>query len=412
MSQISRTPGAPVTERDQGTTPAREAASEALPAGTAQLIAELQSIGLRLEADLERRSGGAGPSDAGMLWIDGVPATVPTSAAYVAESPYALRADDEGFGIYRGTLRLAEARPAPQPSFYRMQTADGIPYWKIALMHLDSLASTVLQTCAYWGNSDQCQFCGIGLSLADGRTIAKKTPQMLAEVAVAAKELDGAVDATLTTGSTATPDRGALYVAKCANAVKEAAGLPVQVQFEPPADLDVIDRVRDLGVDSVGIHVETFDPQVLARVAPGKARWGIEGYFAAWQRAVEVFGPGQVSTYVILGLGEDPAVTVESCKRAVDMGVYPFIVPLRPVPGTILGESVPPAREYVESIYRQVIPHMLRRGMTAAGVTAGCARCQACSGMAALEHQHAKGTAVPAAVPPGEGRRLLPVQVA
>ena len=412
MSQIPRTPGAPVTERDQGTTPAPEAGSEGLPAGTAQLIAELQSIGLRLEADLERRSGGAGPSDAGMLWIDGVPATVPTSAAYVAESPYALRADDEGFGIYRGTLRLAEARPAPQPSFYRMQTADGVPYWKIALMHLDSLASTVLQTCAYWGNSDQCQFCGIGLSLADGRTIAKKTPQMLAEVAVAAKELDGAVDATLTTGSTATPDRGALYVAKCANAVKEAAGLPVQVQFEPPADLDVINQVRDLGVDSVGIHVETFDPQVLARVAPGKARWGIEGYFAAWQRAVEVFGSGQVSTYVILGLGEDPAVTVESCKRAVDMGVYPFIVPLRPVPGTILGESVPPAREYVESIYRQVIPHMLRRGMTAAGVTAGCARCQACSGMAALEHQHAKGTAVSAAVPPGEGRRLLPVQVA
>ncbi len=412
MSQISRTPGAPVPERDQGTTPAAEAGPAALPADTAELIAELQSIGLRLEADLERRSGGAGPSDAGMLWIDGVPATVPTSAAYVAESPYALRPDDEGFGIYRGTLRLAEARPAPQPSFYRMQTADGIPYWKIALMHLDSLASTVLQTCAYWGNSDQCQFCGIGLSLADGRTIAKKTPQMLAEVAVAAKELDGAVDATLTTGSTATPDRGALYVAKCANAVKEAAGLPVQVQFEPPSDLDVIDRVRDLGVDSVGIHVETFDPQVLARVAPGKARWGIEGYFEAWQRAVAVFGAGQVSTYVILGLGEDPDVTVESCKRAVDMGVYPFIVPLRPVPGTILGASVPPAREYVESIYRQVVPHMLRRGMTAAGVTAGCARCQACSGMAALEHQHAPGTAAGAAVPSGEGRRLLPVQVA
>ena len=371
------------------------------------LIAELQSLGLRLEADVEARKGGAGPSDAGMLWIDGVPATVPTAAAYVAQSPYVLRPDDDGFGIYRGTARLAEARPAPQPNFYRMQTADGIPYWKIALMHLDSLASTVLQTCTYWGKSDQCQFCGIGLSLADGRTIAKKTPEMLAEVAVAAKELDGAVDATLTTGSTATPDRGALYVGKCAKAVKEAAGLPVQVQFEPPSDLDVINQVRDMGVDSVGIHVETFDPLVLARVAPGKARWGTEGYFAAWQRAVDVFGAGQVSTYVILGLGEDPAVTVESCKRAVDMGVYPFIVPLRPVPGTILGESAPPPHEYVESIYRQVVPHMLRRGMTSAGVMAGCARCQACSGMAVLERDHAPG-----AVAPGEGRRLLPFQVA
>jgi radical SAM protein (TIGR04043 family) len=379
-----------------------------LPRSTADLIAELQAAGLRVEAELETRQGGAGPSDAGMLWVDGVPTTVPTSAAYVTQSPYTLRADDEGFGIYQGTARLAEARPAPQPNFYKRHTADGIPYWKIALMHLDSLASTVLQTCAYWGNSDQCQFCGIGLSLAGGRTIAKKTPEMLAEVAVAAKELDGAVDATLTTGSTATPDRGALYVGRCAKAVKDAAGLPVQVQFEPPSDLDVLSQVRDLGVDSVGIHVETFDPQVLARVAPGKARWGIEAYFAAWQRAVEVFGSGQVSTYVILGLGEDPAVTVESCKRAVDIGVYPFIVPLRPVPGTILGESVPPPRDYVESIYRQVVPHMREHGMTAAGVTAGCARCQACSGMAVLERAGQPGPPEP----PGGGRRRLPLQVA
>jgi radical SAM protein (TIGR04043 family) len=415
MSHVSRAHGDQAAPRpDEGTAraavrPPQDAVP--LPAATAGLIAELQSVGLRLEADLEVREGGAGPSDAGMLWIDGVPATVPTSAAYVAQSPYALRPDDDGFGIYRGTVRLAEARPAPKPNFYRMRTADGIPYWKIALMHLDSLASTVLQTCAYWGNSDQCQFCGIGLSLESGRTIAKKTPEMLAEVAVAARDLDGAVDATLTTGSTATPDRGALYVGRCARAVKEAAGLPVQVQFEPPSDLDVIDRVRDMGVDSVGIHVETFDPRVLARVAPGKARWGVEAYFAAWERAVRAFGAGQVSTYVILGMGEDPAVTVEGCKRAVDIGVYPFIVPLRPVPGTILGDTQPPAREYVESIYRQVVPHMRHQGMTSAGVTAGCARCQACSGMAVLERSHAAG-AGPGAVPPGEGRRMLPVRVA
>jgi radical SAM protein (TIGR04043 family) len=332
----------------------------------------------------------------------------------VAESPYALRADDEGFGIYQGTVRLAEARPAPQPNFYNMKTADGLEYWKIALMHLDSLASTVLQTCAYWGNADQCQFCGIGLSLAGGRTIAKKTPEMLAEVAVAAKELDGAVDATLTTGSTATPDRGALYVARCAKAVKDAAGLPVQVQFEPPSNLNVLSQVRDLGVDSVGIHVETFDPQVLARVAPGKARWGIEAYFAAWERAVQVFGSGQVSTYVILGMGEDPAVTVESCKRAIDIGVYPFVVPLRPVPGTILGDSTPPPRDYVESIYRQVVPYLRRHGMTSAGVMAGCARCQACSGMAVLEHESGPGPGPEpgSPVPPADGRRMLPLQVA
>ncbi|MCW2788671.1 MAG: Radical domain protein [Aeromicrobium sp.] len=351
----------------------------------AELIGNIQSHGLRVESKIERRRGGAGPSDAGMLWIDGAPTTAPTDAAYVQSSPYEMRHEDDGFAVYEGSTRLAEVRLAPRPKYYDLSTEDGIPYWKIALMHLDSMASTVLQTCAYWGNSDQCTFCGIGVSLAAGRTIAKKTPAMLAEVAVAARDLDGAVDATLTTGSTATPDRGALYVGKCAEAVKNASGLPVQVQFEPPEDLDVIDRVKDLGADSVGIHVETFDPKVLAQVAPGKARWGIEAYFGAWERAVKAFGEGQVSTYVILGMGEDPQLTIESCRRAVDIGVYPFIVPLRPVPGSLLADERPPAPEYVESIYREVVPYMLARGMTAEGVMAGCARCQACSGMAALE---------------------------
>jgi radical SAM protein (TIGR04043 family) len=352
----------------------------------ARLITALQSEGLRVEVPLATRAGGAGPADAGMLYVEGVAVTVPTSAQYVAESPYALRGEDDGgWGIYRDGIRLASASPAPRPRYYDLATADGIPYWQIALLHLDSVASTVLQTCAYWGNDDQCRFCGIGVTLAAGRTIAKKTPAMLAEVALAARDLDGAVDATLTTGSTATPDRGAMYVARCAAAVKEAAGLPVQVQFEPPADLDVIDRVADLGVDSVGIHVESFDPAVLARVAPGKARWGIEAYFAAWERAVAAFGPGQVSTYVILGMGEDPEVTVEGCMRAIDVGVYPFVVPLRPVPGSLMEEFRPPPREAVEAVYRRVVPHLAARGLSAAGVAAGCARCQACSGLGAFE---------------------------
>ena len=89
----------------------------------------------------------------------------------------------------------------------------------------------------------------------------------------------------------------------------------------------------------MGIHVESFDPEVLARVAPAKARTGIERYFETWEHAVERFGEGQVSTYVILGMGEDPELTVDGCKRAIDIGVYPFIVPLRPVAGSLMEDG-------------------------------------------------------------------------
>jgi biotin synthase-related radical SAM superfamily protein len=147
----------------------------------------------------------------------------------------------------------------------------------------------------------------------------------------------------------------------------------------------VIDRVADIGVDTVGIHVESFDPAVLARVAPAKARTGIEGYFRAWERAVPRFGEGQVTTYVILGMGEDPELTVEGCRRAVDIGVYPFVVPLRPVAGSLMAEWSPPPHDYVERVVRRVTPYLAERGLGAATAKAGCSRCQACSPMAPVQ---------------------------
>lgn len=360
-----------------------------LSGGLGPLVARLQSQGVRVEEPIEGRRGGAGPSDAGMIWVEGVPVTFPFAAEYVVDSPFALRPEEEGWGLYEDGERVADATLPPRPRIYDLTTADGVPYWQIALLHLDSLASTVIQTCAYWGTPDQCAFCAIEVSLEAGRTIPAKRPDQLAEVAVAARDLDGAADVTLTTGSTRGRDRGALYLGRCARAVKEASGLPVQAQFEPPDDLGVLEVLRDQGVDTVGMHVESFDPAVLARVAPAKARTGIEGYVRAWERAVELFGPGQVSTYVILGMGEDPDLTLEGCRRAADMGVYPFVVPLRPVPGSLLAEARPPAPDYVDSLYAQLVPYLADRALTAGAVRAGCARCNACSAMRAYQDAEA-----------------------
>ena len=62
----------------------------------AALITDLQSRGLRVETPVERRSGGAGPSDSGLLWIEGVAVTVPTGTAWTDASPYLLRYEDLG----------------------------------------------------------------------------------------------------------------------------------------------------------------------------------------------------------------------------------------------------------------------------------------------------------------------------
>ena len=71
--------------------------------------------------------------------------------------------------------------------------------------------------------------------------------------------------------------------------------------------------------------------------------------------------------------------------RAVDIGVYPFIVPLRPVAGSLMEDWAPPPGPYSNRIYWQVAAYMSRRGMSADDAVAGCARCQACSAINAVQ---------------------------
>jgi hypothetical protein len=79
------------------------------------------------------------------------------------------------------------------------------------------------------------------------------------------------------------------------------------------------------------------------------------------------------------------SLTEEGCRRAIELGVYPFVVPLRPVPGTLMADVPPPDPDYVAAIYRSVSAMLAAGGLDHEGAAAGCARCQACSGLSAWE---------------------------
>ena len=81
-------------------------------------------------------------------------------------------------------------------------------------------------------------------------------------------------------------------------------------------------------------------------------------------------------------------MTVDGCRRAADMGVYPFVVPLRPVPGSLMEDWLPPSSQDVAGIYQRVVPYLAQRGLHAANVKAGCARCQACSAIGLMERRN------------------------
>ncbi|ASJ73767.1 MSMEG_0568 family radical SAM protein [Granulosicoccus antarcticus] len=358
------------------------------------LINELQSYGLRLvdpNAGAPSRRGGAGPSDHKGLIINGVTIMAPVHTASAYASPYlALAPDEAGNSIVQregctvGTLSF----PA-QPRFYDLQTADGIPYQQIALLHgTDVLATTVLQTCIrYESRRKTCRFCSIGQSLAAGRTLAHKSPAQLAEVAKAAVELDGVKHMVMTTGTPNRTDRGAAVLLESVIAVKAAVDLPIQVQCEPPDDDIWFQRLHDAGVDSLGMHMEAVSPSVRESIMPGKAEVPIERYLEAFRAAVPVFGYGQVSSYILAGLGDTASEILDMCRTLIDIGVYPFVVPFVPIAGTPLEDHPAPLPAFMHEVLEPLGRMLSQAGMSRESVKAGCARCGACSSLSTYEKQ-------------------------
>jgi radical SAM protein (TIGR04043 family) len=364
------------------------------PLPTERLINELQSYGVRLvdpKAGHESRRGGAGPSDHKAITIDGVTVMVPVHTAPAFESPYVVEKPD-AFGnsrITRDGLNLGGVSFPTRPRFYDRATADGVPYWKIAVLHgRDVLATTVLQTCIrYQSRTKTCQFCAIGQSLAAGRTVEHKTPEQLAEVAKAAVELDGVTHMVMTTGTPASPDRGASILADSAAAVKAAVPLPIQGQCEPP-DRDVwFARMHDAGIDALGMHLEVITPELRTLLMPGMAQVQPERYFDAFAAAVPVFGRGQVSTYILAGLGDSKETILATAERLIALGVYPFAVPFVPISGTPLESHPAPTPAFMHEILGPLARLVRAGGLSASEIKAGCGKCGACSALSTYERE-------------------------
>lgn len=375
-----------------------------------QFLTELQTKGLRLTSlDQEHvsRRGGAGPSDHQAITVDGTTLMVPIYTQTAWASPFTLSNEEvtnEGMSdatqnrpvsqLLSNNIPLADVTFAKDPEFYKLTTEDGVPYSHIATLHsTDVLATTVLQTCIrYESRRKACQFCSIGQSLRAGRTIAHKTPEQLAEVAKAAVELDGIKHIVMTTGTPAGADRGAKVMCESAKGIKAVVDVPIQGQCEPPKDPIWYQRMKDAGIDSLGMHLEVITPELRKTITPGKSEVSLEEYFQAFEDAVAVFGRGQVSTYILAGLGDTEETITETCLKLVAMGVYPFVVPFVPISGTPLEDHPAPTASFMEAVLRPLAQELVNLHMTSDKVKAGCARCGACSSLSRFEKEAANVT--------------------
>ena len=128
--------------------------------------------------------------------------------------------------------------------------------------------------------------------------------------------------------------------------IKKHSALPISISCQP-LNRENIERLADAGVDRLGIALDAATEDLFNKVK-GKD----VGSTYAWQnqlrqlnQALDVLGEGNVSTHVIVGLGETEKEAVEVVQKCVDMGVLPALFAFTPVRGTALEHNSPPNLE-------------------------------------------------------------------
>jgi biotin synthase len=131
-------------------------------------------------------------------------------------------------------------------------------------------------------------------------------------------------------------------------AIKQQSTIPVSVSCQPLNGENTRLLVEG-GVDRIGIALDAVTEKLFSEVkgsiAGGPYNW--ENQFKQLREAVSIFGKGNVSTHLIVGLGETEKEVAYTLQKCVDLSVLPALFAFTPIRGTALeSKSQPPRASY------------------------------------------------------------------
>jgi len=250
---------------------------------------------------------------------------------------------------------------------------------QIALIHgLNTLATTIDQKCKYWSENKKCLFCGIEFSLKNNETIEKKSSDQVIKAIEDAIKLNLCKNITLTSGTTNSNDKGILFYIEHVKKIKQKfPHIPIHVQIEPVENFNLIVELKNAGVDTIGIHIEILDDNLRKIYCPGKYSISKSFYYEFWKRSVEIFGIGQVTSFILVGFGENINELCLELEKLIEIGVVPIIVPVRKLIGTNIENKL--SLNDLISIYDSTAKFLIQYNINPLNIKAGCGKCGGCS---------------------------------
>jgi len=149
--------------------------------------------------------------------------------------------------------------------------------------------------------------------------------------------------------------------------IKMGDSVQVSVSCQPLNRENIV-HLATAGVDRLGIGLdaatESLFNDVKGKNAKGPYTW--KGQFLHLIQALDVFGEGNVSTHVIVGLGETEKDACMMIQKCADMGVLPALFAFTPIRGTALEKKSPPEIASYRRI--QIAHYFIAKGKTSLAV--------------------------------------------
>ena len=304
--------------------------------------------------------------DAVNMNIGGSNICVSIAEAFSKKSQYILDHDENGYFINSDGERKAVR-------FFHNMPKTNTVIDGMARLHSDNCINIWPSTnCCYDTPELKCQFC----SLNPKTQLPIKVKELCKGIKILTNNYP---DYTLnfSGGTFGSPDLMVEYWIELASEIRRFSNCPIAVEFAPPHDLSLLEKMKSAGINVVIMNIEIVSEELRKKILPGKSEITLEHYHKAFKRAIEVFGKGQVSSVMIGGLQPWEDILTE-CETLTEMGVFPTIMPFRPLDDCPLStvNACDPDELIVAS---EILGELLRKHNLAPHCQPGCTECGGCS---------------------------------
>jgi len=145
-------------------------------------------------------------------------------------------------------------------------------------------------------------------------------------------------------------------------AIDSRVKVPISISCQP-LNRENMQRLGEAEAERIGISLDAATEELFSKVkghsVGGPYVW--EEQFKLLSEAVQIFGKCEVSTHLIVGLGETEKEMVETIQKCVDMGVLPALFAFTPIPGTALENNSQPSVPAYRRV--QLARHLIFHGI-------------------------------------------------